>query len=197
MKIIDISFGDTIMTNTHKTRIHSLLALAIGLLAAILAQQISTAQTTPPQGVGGTVNSPDSVLHGRTIRVADEILRQLPGITQYNQVTNLTQLSSVASLYFFGRVSENWSPRAGDFDGLVNLQSLSMISLGFGLTSLPSGIFNKLINLQMLDIRANQDLRVSSVSLEPLINLRRLYSDVSVSLPTLAVSPRSVLHGRT
>ncbi len=88
MKTYNIRFGDTIMRRMHKTRIR--FFLAIGLLAAILAQQTSMAQTTPPQGVGGTVNSPGYVLHGRTKRVVNEILDALgPGITRYNQVTNL------------------------------------------------------------------------------------------------------------
>ena len=51
------------MTKMHPDKIASLVAF--GILAAILAPQISTAQTTPPPE--GTVNSPGSVLHGRTI----------------------------------------------------------------------------------------------------------------------------------
>ena len=115
-------------------------SLKLTLLAAILAQQTSMAQTTPPPE--GTVNSPESVLHGRTIIVADKILVALGWrITQYNQVTNLNQLSSVTSLDFAnniivadGRVGGDGmhaglsSLQAGDFEGLTNLQTLESAS---------------------------------------------------------------------
>ena len=126
MKILNILFGDTIMTKYDKTRISSLLA--IGLLAAILAQQTSMAQT---------VNSPGSVLHGRTRQVAHKIIEALgPGFTQYNQVTNfaqlsgyynqvtnLAQLSGITSLNLHNRIT---SLQAGDFKGLTNLESLDI-----------------------------------------------------------------------
>ncbi len=72
-----------------------------------------------------------------------------------------------------------------------------MRSLSFRLTSLPAGIFNKLVNLQRLDIEGNPDLQVLSDLFEPLISLSNLHTDVPFSLPKLAVSPGSVLHGRT
>ena len=97
-------------------RIHSFLI--IGLLAAILAQQTSMAQT---------VNSHDSVLHGRTIKVADEILYKLgPSITQYNQVTNLAQLSGITYLSLYSTRGTFTSLQADDFKGLTNLEWLDI-----------------------------------------------------------------------
>ena len=172
MKIFNIPFGDTIMTRMHKTRIRSLLA--IGLLAAILASQISTAQTTPPPE--GTVNSPDSVLHGRTTVVANSILRQLPSIPSYNQVTNLNQLSGITSLSGLtaGSVS---SLRPNDFDGLANLQTLNLFG-NHELTSLPLGVFNGLTNLKTLYIGAIEDLTTLPAGIfTNLVNLE--YLDLS------------------
>ena len=78
----------------------ALTLLVIGITAIVFGQQTAMAQTTPP---AGTVNSPDSVLHGRTTAAADEILSELgPSITQYNQVTDLAQLSGITSLSFGG-----------------------------------------------------------------------------------------------
>ncbi len=202
MKTFNIPFGDTIMTNTHQTRIHSLLA--IGMLAAILAQQTSTAQTTPPPD--GTVDDPDSVLHGRTTAVADAILSQLPGITEYDQVTDLGQLSSVSRM----GLTVNFL-QAGDFNSLTNvrslelsfqfkydgtdssftnvmkvvndelpeLQSLKLIPVIDDLPddkSLPSGIFNRLTNLQTLDLSGHTDeiIRLPLGIFNSLTNLQTL-----------------------
>ena len=202
MKTFNIPFGGTLMTNTHKTRIRSLLA--IGLLAAIFAPQISMAQSTPPPE--GTVNNPGSVLHGRTIKVADEILRKLPGITRYDQVTDLAQLSSVSSM----TLTVN-SLQAGDFNSLTNvrslglnfrlendetdssftnvmqvvndelpdLQSLRLIPILDDLPddkSLPSWIFNRLTNLQTLDLSSHSDeiTRLPLGIFDKLVNLQTL-----------------------
>ena len=146
MRIFNIRFGDTIMTRMHKTRIH--LLLAIGLLAVVFAQQTSMAQTPPPPA--GPVNSPGSVLHGRTVQAANAILRQLRGITRYNQVTNLNQLSGITSLSGLSSGAVSFL-RPNDFDGLTNLQSLYFFG-NHGLASLPLGVFNGLTNLKMLDL---------------------------------------------
>ncbi len=141
MAIFNIPFGDTIMTKLYKTRISSMLA--IGLLAAILAQQTSTAET---------VNSPGSVLHGRTTEVADDILNALGiGFRQYNQVPNLAQLRSITSLIVSHAALT--SLRADDFDGLTNLQTLHLNNNL--LTTLPLGIFDRLTNLQSLSLSNN------------------------------------------
>ncbi len=147
----------------HKIRIHSLLA--IGLLAAILASQISTAQTTPPPA--DTVNSPGSVLHGRTTVVANRILQQLDGITQYNQVTNQNQLHGIISI-----TAQLTSLQAGDFEGLVNLQTLDLDS--YRLTSLPAGVFDELVNLQTLDLSDNEITNLPSGIFDELANLQTL-----------------------
>ncbi len=112
MNIFNIPFGDTLMTNTHQTRIRSLLA--IGLLAAIVfGQQTAMAQYRGYRGTSANgpvdpndpvdsrdrFNSPDSVLHGRTKHVAIFIMQGLYHRT-YNQVTNLAQLSGITSMDF-------------------------------------------------------------------------------------------------
>ena len=92
-----------------------LTLLVIGIIAIVFGQQTAMAQT---------VNSPGSVLHGRTIQVADKILEALgPSITRYNQVTNLAQLSGITSLNLHNRIT---SLQAGDFKGLTNLESLDI-----------------------------------------------------------------------
>ncbi len=168
MKILNIPFGDTIMTNTHKTRIHSLLAI-IGLLAAIVfVQQTSMAQL---------VDSPESALHGRNQIVAKAIMSELGflpplkvysrGIAygrlsdgvgrqnpydypDYNQVTNLAQLSGITSLHIHGVMAHlypsepvSWTSvpnrdwrttyfdsfSSSDFIGLTNLHTLNLSSV--------------------------------------------------------------------
>ena len=88
------------------------------LVAGVLAFESLAAQNAE-----NTVNSANSVLHGRTTKVADKILDALgPTITRYDQVTNLAQLSSINHLYL-----QNvglTSLQAGDFEGLVNLITL-------------------------------------------------------------------------
>lgn len=167
--------------------------LAIGLLAAIVfAQQTATAQTTPPPE--GTVNSPGSVLHGRTIQVANAIVNQLAGITGYNQVTNTAQLSGVTDMNL--RSSLLPLLQAGEFRGLVNLQTLDITynhlpSLPAGLfdelvnlrtlklapialSSLPAGLFDKLVNLRRLDISQNQLTNLPAGIFDGLANLQTL-----------------------
>ena len=144
------------------------------MLAAILASQTATAQTTPPPA--GTVNSPGSVLHGRTVRAANAILSQLPSITQYNQVTNLNQLSGITSLSGLssGAVS---SLRPNDFDGLTNLQTL-YLGGNHDLVSLPLGVFNGLTNLKTLYISECEDLTTLPAGIfTNLVNLE--YLDLS------------------
>ena len=94
------------------------------------------------------VNSPGSVLHGRTTQVANAILYNLPGITRYNQVTNLAQLSGITSIDLFQR--ELYFLQAGDFEGLSNLQALNLARNP--LTTLPAGIFDNLVNLETLHL---------------------------------------------
>ena len=97
MKTYNIRFGDTIMRRMHKTRIRFFSWLSDCWPLSLL-NRTSMAQTTPPQGVGGTVNSPGYVLHGRTKRVVNEILDALgPGITRYKP-SHQPRLTSTASL---------------------------------------------------------------------------------------------------
>ena len=95
MTIFNILFGDTLMTNTHKTRIHSLLAIA--LLAAIaFGQQTAMAQSAKD----APVDSSGSVLHGRTKHVALLIMRVAHNENRYRLYTDLAQLSGVTNLNF-------------------------------------------------------------------------------------------------
>ncbi len=150
----------------HNNPTYSLLV--VGLLAAILAQQNAIAQTTPPPE--GTVNSPGSVLHGRTLGVARAILNKLPGIERYTNVTNTNQLSSITSLDLSGRTFTKL--QGNDFDGLNNLLDLN---LSYNhLRFLPSGIFDGLTNLQTLNLRYNQLASLPS-SIGNLVNLRNLF----------------------
>ncbi len=120
--------------------------------------------------VENTVNSPGSALHGRTVRVADEILRNLPSITQYNQVTNLAQLSSVTSLSLYNR--ELTSLQADDFEGISSLRWLGLYNNL--LTSLPAGIFDDLTNLLTLDLHGNHLTSLPEGIFDELINLQTL-----------------------
>ena len=153
-------------TKLYETRIRSLLA--IGLLAAILAQQNAMAQTTPPPE--GTVNSPGSVLHGRTTRVADAILSQLPSITEYNQVTNLVQLSSITNLNLASQSLS--SLQINDFAGLSQLETLNLNNNQ--LTNLPSVVFDDLANLQRLSLHNNRLASLPSGVFDKFANLQCL-----------------------
>ena len=116
---------------------------------------------------GSTVNSPGSVLHGRTIEVANNILNKLPGITHFNQLTNLAQLSGITSLTLSN------GGLAGDFEGLTSLQTLNLYYSG--LTSLPSGLFEGLTNLQTLHLSGNDLTSLPSGLFEGLTNLQTLH----------------------
>ena len=153
----------------HNNPTYSLLV--VGLLAVILAQQTAMTQTNPPPE--GTVNSPGSVLHGRTIRVAEGIRDALRGITSYNQVTNANQLSSITSLNLDGLgYVDIRRLQANDFAGLTNLQTLNLGNNW--IANLPSGIFNDLGNLQTLSLEHNPLSSVPSAIFAGLTNLQTL-----------------------
>ncbi len=120
-----------------------------------------------------TVNRSGSVLHGRTMKVADEILRKLPGITQYHQVDNLAQLSRITSLDLSDK--ELASLRAGDFEGLNNLQRLYLNNNP--LSSLPAGVFDELTSLQTLYLNHNRFSSLPEGIFDELVNLHRLDLD--------------------
>ena len=147
MTTFNIPFGDTIMTKLYKTRIRSLLA--IGMLASVVfVQQTATAQT---------VNSPGSVLHGRTKQVDYSILDALGidipfSVLLYDEVTDANQLSDITRLSITSFTEVPFSLRAGDFDGLTNLQDLDFSSISSRILTLLAGIFDKLTSLQSLDL---------------------------------------------
>ena len=150
----------------HKVRIHSMLA--IGLLAAILAQQTSMAQRP--------LDSPGSVLHGRTVAVANGILNELrPSITQYSQVTNLAQLSGITSLNLAGKVWVNSAGmQANDFVGLTNLLTLDISGGDISNDGFPDGLFDELTNLQTLNAANIKAYSFDDMDFIGLTNLQRL-----------------------
>ncbi len=111
--------------------------------------KITKSETSTPSG--GVVNSPGSVLHGRTRQVADAILNADSSIARYNQVTNVAQLSSITSLslddYYITSLQNN------NFYGLTNLRNLDLSNNG--LTTLPARVFDNLIGLDLLEIHGN------------------------------------------
>ncbi len=173
-------------TKLYKTRICALLAI-VGL-SSVLTQSTVTAQTIPNAN-WDMVNSPGSVLHGRTVAVADELLRSL-NFEQYNQVTNLAQLHNITSLNlhrkFNRKVNGEWvlpaSPRVSDLAGLTNLVTLD-ISVNF-FTNLTAGIFDDLVDLQTLNFGGNIfSAPLPSGIFDSLVNLQTLYLDSSFLYP--------------
>ena len=156
------------------------------ILVVIFAQLTAFAQTTQQEEV---VNSPGSVLHERTKKVADSILAALGVdirfiVSPYNQVTNLTQLSGITSLDLFNEGLTNL--QAADFNGLTNLQGLRLSTNQ--LTSLPSGIFDELGNLQTLSLSGNQLTTLPAGIFDKLASLQSL----DISNNPLGVLPSEI-----
>ena len=194
-------FGDTIMmTKLYKTRISSMLI--ISMLIAVTTRLENAGAQEADHSVNHQVNSPGSVLHGRTKSIADRILRQLPGITQYNQVTNANQLTNILSLfgpYFDDRPDYPISHilRVGDFAGLTNLRTLDC-----GLAALrwiPLGMFDDLVNLEHLTLSSGNKLAFGGFAALPLglfdklVNLKTLdFSQSYDSEGTLDTLPSGI-----
>ena len=173
-------------TKLYKTRICALLAI-VGL-SVFSTQSTVTAQAIPNAN-WGQVDSPGSVLHGRTVAVADELLRSL-NFEQYNQVTNLAQLHNITSLNlhrkFNRKVNGEWvlpaSPRVSDLAGLTNLVTLDL-SVNF-FTNLTAGIFDDLVNLQTLNFEGNIfSATLPSGIFDSLVNLQTLKLNSSFLYP--------------
>lgn len=116
------------------------------LASVVFIQQTATAQT---------VDSPGSLLHGRTKQVARSIMAALgltPSVLLYYRVTDANQLSDITRLSITSFTEVPFSLRAGDFDGFTNLQDLDFSSISSRILTLPSGVFDKLVNLQSLDL---------------------------------------------
>ena len=120
------------------------LAFAIVILAVVFSLQSASAQQEPLLSCSDTNN----ILHGRTKKVADQILGELR-LSGCTQVTNASQLSAVTNLGISGLTSLE----AGDFANLSNLQTLRILHSP-QLRTLPSGLFNNLTNLQTLMVDA-------------------------------------------
>ena len=87
----------------------------------------------------------------RTPQVRDGILDRIGSGTACGDVTN-TQLAAInGSLDLIQK--RLTSLKTGDFDGLTNLQTLNLLLNG--LKALPEGVFRDLPNLQTLDLQAN------------------------------------------
>ncbi len=153
--------------------------LAGGMLAIAFAlQQTALAQTTPgtetdppteePTPPANTVNCPGSLLHGRTIKVADAILNALQGITACDQVT-ANQLATITLLEF---EHQSLTMQSNDFAGLSGLETLSIRYTQ--LTSLPAGLFDGLTNLQTLYLGNNRLTSLPANIFDELPNLQTL-----------------------
>ncbi len=87
----------------------------------------------------------------RTLEVQDEIIRSVPGVVHCSKVTS-THLEGITTLGLSHRGGDGRqvsSLKSGDFAGLSNLQSLDL-SDNKELTSLPANLFQGLSNLQFL-----------------------------------------------
>ncbi len=140
-----------------------ILACISAILAVAFSLQTAFAQQ---------VNSPSSVLHERTQKVADAILNALgSSITQASQVTNTSQLANITQISL--RNQRLTSLQANDFAGLSNLRTLDLTSNN-QITSLPSGLFNNLTNLQTLTLFNHRLASLQDGLFDDLYNLRTL-----------------------
>ena len=125
----------------------------------------------------------------RTPEVQDAILRQIGSGTTCENVTaaDLETITGSLDLSDQGIVSL----KAGDFDGLTNLQQLSFsihtrdTSVWNRLSTLPVGVFNGLTNLQSLSIQWNRLTTLRADVFSSLTNLQtlRLGSNLLTTLP--------------
>ncbi len=144
MKTYNIRFGDTIMRRMHKTRIR--FFLAIGLLAAILAQQNAEAQ------VGYYLRDSNGNLRRTTLYSNLPQAFVFPGETTYYRngrvrviITNQKYLRVINAT--------NWHARI--FDGVFQVEHLE-ITHSPALTNLPAVVFDNLSNLKTLTLRARR-----------------------------------------
>ncbi len=152
-------------------------ALAL-LLLFFLPPTPATAQTTPPQEE--LVNSTNSILHGRTKKVADVILSKLPGgITRYEEVTELNQLHLIQELRLQNRNLTSLS--ASVFSKLGS--STEIYLYHNRLTSLPANDFGTLQNLTTLQIWNNQLTNLPAGIFDGLKNLKFFVASLQQTEP--------------
>ena len=195
MTTFNISFGDTIMTKLSKSRIHSLLAIGL-LLTIVFGQQTAMAQYVLfSEGVYGTVNRTNSVLHGRNGAVANAIMSELgilPSLKRYrrgipygvntqtirnnhyNQVTNLNQLSGITSLHVHGVMR----PLDSDYPFYRSWYDTYNYAITY-FRSFSSSDFIGLTNLHTLNLAS---VRVSSPSIRYSSQLRESNRGLSFDL---------------
>ena len=99
-----------------------------GMLSIIFALPTAAFAQTPPteepeQPAANIVNCPGSLLHGRTITVANTILYAIPDVTACDQVTT-NHLAIITGLNL--NLHSLTSLQTNDFDGLDNLQTLRL-----------------------------------------------------------------------
>ncbi len=158
---------------------HSSFLILNLLLALAFASPTAFAQTTPEepqtnpqpeQPAATTVDCPGSLLHGRTVKVANAILNAIPGVSDCDQAT-ANHLASITDLNL--RDESLTTLQTNDFAGLTNLETLNLQDNQ--LTSLPDGVFDGLSNLQILYLQNNQLASLPADVFDDLVNLQWLY----------------------
>ena len=116
------------------------------------------------------LNCPDSLLHGRTLIVANAIIDQVDGVADCADIT-AEHLAAIEEL----DLSEQKLNvlLSGDFAGLSGLKSLSLYRNR--LAELPSDIFSGLTNLERLEIDRNDLVSLPGELFADLTKLRLLY----------------------
>ena len=121
-------------------------------------------------------NSSNSGVCDRTQQIQDEIIYRLEA-EDCSSVTDYA-LSTITRLQFYSK-----NLKAGDFDGLENLEGLSLDKNQ--LTDLPEGIFDGLESLQRLDLHENQLVTLPEGIFNDLRSLKSLFLNNN-SLRTLS-----------
>ncbi len=158
-----------------KTRKAQILAFAAAILAIVFSLQTAFAQQEPLLSCSDTNN----ILHGRTKKVADQILGTLR-LSNCLLLTNPSQLTAITNLGISGLTSLE----AGDFANLPNLQTLRILHSP-QLRTLPSDLFNNLTNLQTLMVDNFSASDLPSDLLDDLTQLQTLQLSGNARLTTV------------
>ena len=118
--------------------------------------------------VDETIISP--ALSERTSQVRDEIVEQVPNVTNADDVT-AAHLAAITYMSINGNYSLT-SLKSGDFNGLTALTRLDLNGNNF--STLPSGIFDKLTSLTRLSLGGNNFSTLPSGIFEKLTSLTTL-----------------------
>ena len=115
------------------------------------ANEFSTFVTVAVQEPETLLDCPDSLLHGRTRKVAEVILKAIDAVDDCAEIT-AEHLNQIKSLSFGG--TELSTLNSGDFAGLTSMSTLNLS--GNFLSELPADIFSGLTNLSYLTLNENQ-----------------------------------------